>query len=42
MRVLPEVSTRSDAAQQVALLRKAALADEHGKQLATMITGLTG
>lgn len=42
MRVLPSVSTRIDAAQQVALLRKAALADEHGKQLAAMITGLTG
>jgi len=42
MRVLPSVSTRGDAAQQVALLRKAALADEHGKQLAAMITGLTG
>jgi indolepyruvate ferredoxin oxidoreductase beta subunit len=42
MRVLPLIAMRGDAAQQVALLRKAALADEHGKQLAAMITGLTG
>jgi indolepyruvate ferredoxin oxidoreductase beta subunit len=42
MRVLPLISTRGDAAQQVALLRKAGLADEHGAQLAAMIVGLTG
>jgi indolepyruvate ferredoxin oxidoreductase beta subunit len=42
MRVLPMISTRGDAAQQVALLRKAGLADEHGAKLAAMIVGLTG
>lgn len=41
MGVVPVIAARKDAAGQVALLRKAALADEHGSALAPMIANWT-